>query len=202
MYKFHYDVMKVKYPEALMMKTDTDSLLYYVKTDDIYKDFKNDVSIQKEMEFSNYPKNHFLYNCDRKKQVGLFQDECVDGKLLVISEYIGLRAKSYANKLYCVEEECYEEKKKSKGVSSKHLKKRIDFEDYKQCLLEDKVISLGKATDTGKFAEKIYSFISHNLTTFSVEQSKIALNSKDDKRVPMKENKFNTYAIGHYKIQK
>ena len=67
MYKFHYDTMKVRYPEALMMKTDTDSLLYYIKTDDLYKDFKQDPLIQKQTEFSNYPKNHDLYNCDRKK---------------------------------------------------------------------------------------------------------------------------------------
>ena len=28
MFKFHYDIMKVKYPDCSMMKTDTDSLLY------------------------------------------------------------------------------------------------------------------------------------------------------------------------------
>lgn len=32
MYKFHYQTMKVKYPDALMVNTDTDSLLYYIKT--------------------------------------------------------------------------------------------------------------------------------------------------------------------------
>ena len=86
-----------------MMKTDTNSLLYYVKADDLYKDFKQDPLIQKQIEFSNYPKNHDLYHCDRKKVPGLFQDECVDVKTLVISEYVGLRAKSYANKLWDVE---------------------------------------------------------------------------------------------------
>jgi hypothetical protein len=116
MYKFHYDTMKVQYPEALMMKTDTDSLLYYVKTNDLYKDFKESHIIQKQIVFSNYPKNHLLYNCDRKKVPGLFQDECVDGKMLVISEYVGLRAKSYANQLWCPEENDYHDKKKSKGV--------------------------------------------------------------------------------------
>ena len=60
MYKFHYDTMKVRYPEALMMTTDTDSLLYYVKTDNLYKDIKQDPFIQKQIEFSNYPKNHDL----------------------------------------------------------------------------------------------------------------------------------------------
>ena len=41
MYEFHYDTMKVKYPNALMMKTDTDSLLYYIHTEDLYQDFKD-----------------------------------------------------------------------------------------------------------------------------------------------------------------
>jgi hypothetical protein len=62
------------------------------------------------MEFSNYPKNHPLYNCDRKKQVGLFQDECVEQKfgkpekMVIISEYVGLRSKLYSNKMYVIEE--------------------------------------------------------------------------------------------------
>jgi hypothetical protein len=201
MFKFHYDVMKVKYPNCLMLKTDTDSLLYFIKTNDLYEDFKNDKNIQKEVEFSNYPKNHFLYNCDRKKQPGLFQDECVDGKLMVISEYIGLRAKSYANNLYDVEDKQYEEKKKSKGVSSKHLKKRIGFQDYKECLFDEKVITLGKDGDEGKFKDKIYSFVSHKLTTYSIESGKIALSGKDDKRI-LKNDKIHTYALGHYMTKK
>ena len=31
MYKFHYNVMKIQYPKALMMKTDTDTLLYFIE---------------------------------------------------------------------------------------------------------------------------------------------------------------------------
>jgi hypothetical protein len=116
MFKFHYDTMKIKYPKSEMMKTDTDSLCYYIKTDDVYMDMKEDSTLQKQVEFSNYPKNHLLYNDDRKKTPGLFQDECVDGKMAVISEYIGLRAKSYVNKLYYVEDTDFELKKKSKGV--------------------------------------------------------------------------------------
>ena len=59
--------MKVRFPNSMMMKTDTDSLLYFVETDDLYQDFKKDPNIQKQIEFSNYPKAHSLYNCDRKR---------------------------------------------------------------------------------------------------------------------------------------
>ena len=200
MYKFHYDTMKVRYPEVLMMKTDTDSLLYCVKTDDLYKDFKQDPLIQKQIEFSNYPKNHDLYNCDRKKDPGLFQDECVDGQMLIISEYVGLRAKYYANKLWDVDSNEYHNKKKSKGVSNRHLQKRIDFDDYKDCLLNEKIISLGKETSKEEHKEKIYTFVSHDMKMYSAEQCKIALSWKD-KRIPMSHNKNLTYALGHYKTK-
>ena len=194
--------MKVRYPEVLMMKTDTDSLLYYVKTDDLYKAFKQDPLIQKHIEFSNYPENHDLYNCDREKVPRLFQDECVnDGKMLIISEYVGLRAKSYANILWNVKSQEYQEKKKSKGVSTRHLEKRVDFDDYKDCLLNEKIISLGKETSKQQHQEKIYTFVSHNMKTYSVEQSKIALSWKDDKRILMSHNKDLTYALGHYKTK-
>ena len=107
MYKFHYETMKVAYPNCLMMKTDTDSLLYYIKTNDLYDEFKHNSVIQSQLEFSNYPENHPLYNCDRKKIAGLFQDESVDGDMAIISEYVGLRAKSYCNQLYMPNENKY-----------------------------------------------------------------------------------------------
>ena len=94
------------------------------------------------MEFSNYPENHFLYNCDRKKVPGLFQDECVSGKMAIISEYVGLRAKSYSNNLYYPTNEEFKCKKKSKGVPSRHIKERVDFQDYKECLFNKESLFL------------------------------------------------------------
>ena len=95
----------------------------------------------------------------------------------------------------------YQEKKKSKGVSTKHLEKRVDFDDYKNCLLNEKIISLGKETSKEEHREKIYTFVSHNMQMYSVEQSKIALSWKDDKRIPMSHNKHLTYALEHYKTK-
>lgn len=198
MYKFHYDTMKVRYPNAEMMKTDTDSLLYFIKTDDVYADMKHDTTLQKTIEFSNYPKAHPLYNCDRKKVPGLFQDECTDGQLSVISEYVGLRAKSYANKLFVVEEQGYEFKKKSKGVARKHLEQRVGFEDYQECLFSGKSVRLGDTDGKENHHDKIYSFKSINMVTYSIEQSKVTLSSKDDKRIPMDDG-IHTYAIGHFR---
>ena len=195
MFQFHYDTMKIRYPDSIMMKTDTDSLCYLIKTDDLYEELK-EPDLQKQIEFSNYPKDHPLYNCDRKKQVGIFQDESVDGKMAIISEYVGLRAKRYSNNLFYPRKEEYKCKKKSKGVPSKHIDKRVDFDDYKTCLFEQKNIKLGDENGKEEHREKIYSFRSF---TYSVEQSKVALSFADDKRFIL-EDKITTLALGHYRI--
>lgn len=191
MYKFHYDTMKISYPHALMLKTDTDSLLYHINTDDLYAEMKTDVAIQSKMEFSNYPKDHLLFNTDRKKVPGFFQDECVDSSMAIIQEYVGLRAKSYANKLYYPELNKHKEKQKGKGVPSRHLAQRVTFADYKTCLETSKPLRL----------DNIYSFRSNKLKTYSTVSCKIALSSGDDKRIPVTENSPYTYAIGHYKTK-
>ena len=181
--------MKKVYPDAEMIKTDTDSLLYFIKTDNVYLDMHNNNKLQEQIEFSNYPKNHSLFNNDRKKIPGLFQDECVDGKFELISEYIGLRAKSYINKLYEPNENEYSEKKKSKGISSTHLKKRIHFNDYNNCLFNEKIVKL----------DNITTFRSIGLQTYTIDMSKIALYFKDDKRVIL-DDKIHTLAYDHYKL--
>ena len=40
MYKFHYDYIKNKYDDkSKLLLTDTNSLMYEIKTDDVYEDF-------------------------------------------------------------------------------------------------------------------------------------------------------------------
>ena len=61
-----------------MMKTDTDSLSYFIKTEDLYDDLKNDESLQKQIEFSNYPTNHPLY----KNKLDFFKMNALEKKWL------------------------------------------------------------------------------------------------------------------------
>jgi len=190
MYQFHYDTMKKVYPNSLMLKTDTDSLLYFIETKDLYMDMKDDELLNHAIEFSNYPKNHLLYNNDRKKVPGYFQDESVDSEFLIISEYVGLRSKSYVNKIFNKDKNTYQSKKKAKGVPRIHLKKNIEFEDYKTCLTEKKNIKLSG----------IVRFQSHGLKTYTKEMSKIALSWDDNKRIPMGD-KIHTFAHGHYSLK-
>lgn len=63
MYDFHYNVMKNKYGnKAVLLATDTDSLMYHVKTWNIYHDMKNDSQLY---DFSDYSKDHI---CSQQKR--------------------------------------------------------------------------------------------------------------------------------------
>ena len=71
MYDFHYGYIKKKYGNAAeLCFTDTDSLLYDIKCDDIYEDMRQDKDM---FDFSDYPKDHRLFNVDNKKVTGIFK---------------------------------------------------------------------------------------------------------------------------------
>ena len=51
MYGFHYDLVKNKYSkDSRLLFTDTDNLMYEIKTEDVYEDFSKDKEI---FDFSN-----------------------------------------------------------------------------------------------------------------------------------------------------
>ena len=52
MYKFHYKFIKRKYNDKLLF-ADTDSLVYEIKTEDVYEDFYKDKNL---LDFSDYPR--------------------------------------------------------------------------------------------------------------------------------------------------
>ena len=43
MHEFHYDCIKNKYDNKSKLFTDNDSLMYEIKTEDVYEDFSSDV---------------------------------------------------------------------------------------------------------------------------------------------------------------
>ena len=64
MYEFHYDYIKNKYGNKLkLLFTDTDSLMYEIKAENVYEDFSSD----KEMfEFGNYSLKSKYYDNSNK----------------------------------------------------------------------------------------------------------------------------------------
>lgn len=94
LYSFHYSIMKNMYGNNIQLcYTDTDSLLYFIKTEDFYSDMKKNI---RYFDTSNYEFDN-KYNIPKSnmKLPGYFKDE-MGGE--VISEFVGLRAK-----LYCID---------------------------------------------------------------------------------------------------
>ena len=66
--EFHYDYIKNKHDnKSNLIFTDTDSLMYEIKTEDVYNDFSSD----KEMfDFSNYSTKSKYYDDSNKLVIG------------------------------------------------------------------------------------------------------------------------------------
>ena len=131
MYEFWYDYMKPKYGnEFKLCYMDTDSFIMNIKTNEFYKYIANDV--ESRFDTSNYEVNGPLPTGKNKKVIGLMKDE-LGGK--IITEFVTLRPKTYS---YLTDDG--KEDKKAKGTKKCVIKKMIKFDDYKNCLLNDKVI--------------------------------------------------------------
>ena len=96
MYEFHYKYIKSKF-DAKLLFTDTDSLVYDIKTEDVYEDFYRDKIL---FDFSDYPLDSMFFDSVNKKVIGKMKDE-FQGK--IISEFVGLKSKMYS--LIAVEDE-------------------------------------------------------------------------------------------------
>jgi hypothetical protein len=180
MYDFYYTYIKSKYPDSLLLFSDTDSLACEITTDDFYKDISADVD--KWFDTSEYPVNHTsgIKAGVNKKVIGMFKDEAC-GKQIV--GFVGLRAKLYAYKMLEGTEH-----KKCKGVKKKTVENTIKFDDYEQVLFSG-----------ASQLRKMNVIRSHLHEIYTEELNKVALSADDDKRIIM-ENGIHTLAHGHYKL--
>ena len=91
MYDFHYSFIK-KHFDAELLFTDTDSLTYEIKSEDVYEEcFKHKYLF----EFSNYPKDSKFFDQANKKVIGKMKNES-EGK--IIGKFGGLKSKMYSMK--------------------------------------------------------------------------------------------------------
>ncbi|CAB4028814.1 Hypothetical predicted protein [Paramuricea clavata] len=100
MYDFHYNTIKKEYGNnSRLLFTDTDSLMYELKTDNVYEDFNNGCSflnfhlLAGTTTLNDYPKDSPYYSTHNKKVIGKFKDEA-EG--VPIIEFVGLRSKMYS----------------------------------------------------------------------------------------------------------
>jgi hypothetical protein len=103
----------------------------------------------------------------------------------IIEKFIGLRSKFYAYKTFDGKEA-----KKAKDIKRNVVQKKICFDDLKNCLLTNEPIYI---------KQNLFRTINHDI--YTVEQSKQALSTFDDKRFILY-NGVNTLARGQYKLNK
>ena len=91
MYDFHYNFIK-KHFDAELLFTDTDSLTYEIKSEDVYEEFFKHKHL---FDFSNYPEDSKFFDPTNKKVIGKMK-EVFEGK--AISEFVGLKSKIHSIK--------------------------------------------------------------------------------------------------------
>ena len=58
-----------------VLYSDTDSFVYEINTEDLYKDLENNSTLRNAFDFSNMPKDNPLYDETNAKVVLKFKDE-------------------------------------------------------------------------------------------------------------------------------
>ena len=91
MYDFHYNFIK-KHFDAELLFTDTDSLMYEIKSEDVYEEFFKHKHL---FDFSDYPKDSKFFDPTNKTVIDKMK-VVSEGKL--INEFVGLKSKMYSMK--------------------------------------------------------------------------------------------------------
>ena len=109
---------------------DTDIVyMVYIKIDDIHRDIAGDIKAR--FNTSNYElkcssTGKLLSNWKSKNLIGLMKDKL---GWKIMTKFVGLRAKTYS---YLIDD-CSEDKK-AKATAKCVMKRKLKFENYKNCL--------------------------------------------------------------------
>ena len=172
MYEFHYKDIKSKF-DAKLLFTDTDSLVYEIKTEDVYEDFYQNKNL---FNFSDYPLDSKFFDLANKKSIGKMKDE-FKGKN--VNEFVGLKSKRYS--LISVDDE--------EVTKAKRVNKKIRHKEFADVLFNKKVIRHNM--------KRIQSEL-HRIGTYDV--CDISLSCFDDKRYILDDG-VNSLAYFHKDIK-
>ena len=126
-YEFYYKCIRKNITTVFnLLFTDTDSLVYEIKKDDIYEDFYENKNL---FDFSDYPKDSNIFDSVDKKIIGTMKDEA-KGK--IISEFVRLKSN-----MYFLVVMGSEEIKIAKGVN-KNVVENARHKEYVDVLLNKK----------------------------------------------------------------
>ena len=174
MYEFQYDYIENRYDNnSRLLFTDTDSLMYETKTEDVYEDFSKD---KKMFEFINYSTKSKFYDDCNTLVVGKMKDKTTS---VSIKEFVGLKPKMYS---FLVNDSS--DHKKAKSVN-KNVVVTISFNEYKNVLCNQKCLRhLMKRTQSNN----------HRIGTYEI--NKIVLSYFDDKLYIIN-NEYDGLALGY-----
>ena len=180
MFDFHYNIIKKHFASrAKLLFTDTDSLMYEITSDDVYKEL---LLLKDHFDFSNYPPGHELFSLENKRVPGKFKDES-GGK--IIKKFIGLKSKMYA---FEMDNTNLSPVKAAKGVKKYIIENSLRLEDYENCLKKNQV-------KENKF--RTIRSQAHKVTTSLMK--KVSLSPFDDKRFLL--NAVKSLPYGHYTLR-
>ena len=152
---------------------DTDSLVYEIKTKDVYEDFYDGTN---SFDFSDYSLNSKFFDPVNKKVIGKMKDE-FKGK--IISELVGLKSKMYS--LISVDDE--------EATKAKRVNKKIKHNEFVDVLFNKKVIRHNM--------KRIHSKL-HRIGTYDI--CEISLSCFDDK-IYILDDSINSLAYFHEDIK-
>ena len=178
MYDFRYNYIRKKYPDAKLLFTDTDSLVYHIKTEDVYEDLFADRHL---FDNSDYPKSSKFYFDNNKKVIGKFKDEASGDP---ITEFVGLKSKMYSYKTE------NKENKTAKGVKKNVIKRELCYSDYRDTLYNCTTMRHKMRTIRSEY---------HQISSYQI--NKVSLSPFDDKRYILDDG-ISSYAYGHHLIKK
>ena len=159
MYKFHYDYIKNKYGNnSRLLFTDTDSLMYEIKTEDAYEDFSKNKEL---FDFSSYLAKSRYYDDSSKLVVGKMKD-ATGG--VTIKGFAGLKPNMYS---FLVDDSSEHEKAKD---MNKNIVEIISQNEYKDVLLNKKLLTHSMNRSQSKY---------HRIGSYEI--NKISSSCFDDK---------------------
>ena len=173
MYHFHYSLIK-KHFDAEFLFTDTDSLTYEIKSEDVYEEFFKHKHL---FDVSNYPKCSKFFDETNKKVIGKMKDES-EGK--IIDEFVGLKSKMYSMKNIDGKES-----NTAKGVNI-----ATEFNEFRDALFNKNII---------RHKMKRIRSKRHKIGTYEI--NKMSLSVFDDKRFVLNDG-INTLAYFHRELRK
>ena len=137
-----------------MLFTDTDSLAYEIKSENVYEEFYKWKDL---FDFSNYSKDSKFFDESNKKVIRIMKDEYGG---VIITEFIGLKSKMYSIKKIDV----------SESSTAKGVNIPTEFNEFKDVLINKKII---------KHKMKRIQAKKHKIGTYEI--NKISLLCFDDK---------------------